>query len=371
MSLRHAQSRNFPETTVISQKRMDTDMKKRMAPLIALLAVLLILFAAYFVMRGINQKNEAGTADSGDGEDTSVVLTDYQNADVKAITFKNPESDGALTFKSDGETWSLASDPNFPASQTKLTAMASALSSVTAEVQLESGSSDDYGLAEPAYTVTASYQAGEESVSRTFYIGDYNSFNDCYYFSEEGSENIYMIASSFAEVFDYTQKELVQTETKPSIDKESITSVDISAGTVSRTIEDAGEIEVISGLYDGLSTSRFLTWYADEEALRDAGLEEPAGTVTIRYSVETTVTDEDGSNSAATVTNEKQVTLTLGGLYTQEAETTGDGDTASKKYTCCRINDSDFIYLMDESAAQTLLAYAAPPAGEDSETAAE
>ena len=76
MSLRHAQSRNFPETTVISQKRMDTDMQKRMAPLIALLAVLLILFAAYFVMRGINQKNEAGTADSGDGEDTSVVLTD-------------------------------------------------------------------------------------------------------------------------------------------------------------------------------------------------------------------------------------------------------------------------------------------------------
>lgn len=355
------------------QKRMDTDMKKRMAPLIALLAVLLILFAAYFVMRGINQKNEEAAADSGDGEETSVVLTDYQNANVKAIAFKNPESDGVLTFETDGETWSLTSDPNFPASQTKLTAMASALASVKAEVQLEAGSSsDDYGLAEPAYTVTATYQDGEGTVSRTFYIGNYNSFNDCYYFSEEGSETIYMIASSFAEGFDYTQKELVQTETKPSIGKESITSVDISAGGEEGSVEDADSIEVIYGLYDGLSTSRYLTWYADEEALRDAGLEEPSGTVIIRYSTETTVTAEDGSSSTTTVTNEKQVTLTLGGLYIPEAETAEDsgGETVSKRYTCYRINDSDFIYLMEESAAQTLLAYAAPPAAEDSDTTA-
>ena len=335
-------------------------MKKRMAPLIVLLSLLIVLFAGYFIMRGINERNTAKTEDTG-SEESGIVLTVYQNANVRAIAFTNPDTTEKLTFESDGETWTLSGEPNFPVSQTKLTAMASATASVKAELQLnpDSGSvSADYGLDEPAYTITVSYLDEDETVNRTFIIGNYNEFNSCYYMSEEGSENIYMISSSFAETFDYTKKELVQTETKPKIDEESITSVEVSAGGSSR-VEEGDGIEVISDLYDGLSTSQFLTWYADDDALKDAGLLEPAGTIVIHYEEETTVTDENNSSSATTVTNEKQVTLTLGGLYEQEAE--GAESSSAKRYTCYRINESDFIYLMDESAAQTLLAFASDP----------
>ena len=204
---------------------------KRSVKTLLLLCMLLVCIGGYWLLQ---QQSSVETVSETTGEfDLNAKVVD----DLTGLTWVNDE----VTYdfvKSDG-TWAKADDATFPVDQDALNALAEDLLALTATRKLEDVTSPaDYGLAEPAFTVTATWSDG---TSTDYIMGDETPFSDGYYLQlSDQSSVIYTVATSLSSAFADTLTDLALKETLPEV--ETVTrmvlgdSLDVTWSETSRGI---------------------------------------------------------------------------------------------------------------------------------------
>lgn len=179
-------------------------MKKKTRNLMILLAVLVVLVGAYFLITALTRQEE-------ELEQQAQTLFSCEQSDISKITYEYEEEKISLVYS--GENWIYEKDETFPLDQSYVETMLSALSNV--EVLRSFQAEDDlasYGLSSPEAKVTALLDNGEEV---TFSVGSYNDVTSSYYLMKEGDNNVYMTSSPIANAFTYGLMDLAQSGSIP------------------------------------------------------------------------------------------------------------------------------------------------------------
>lgn len=332
-------------------------MNKRTGKLIALLAVLAVAVAAYFVASAIAKREESKN-DTPD--ETKISIIDKETTDLVSVTIKAAGSDYTVG-QSDGK-YTLKDDADFPLDQDRAKDIAAAVTSVSADRKVADTGADssEYGLDSPLYTVTAKYSGGAEM---TFRIGSYNRHTDSYYMSIAGEDTVYLVSKTMTSPLGYTMKDLIvnETLTEPDEKFDALTGIKVafSDGTgfryslVSDESEDAEDTWALSlldgtaikgdfskeaeALYDALFGYKPTDWVAygvkTDEQLKEYGLDAPYAEITVYYN-DTVVITPDDSSAPITKTVEKTLTVRIGSLVPAESEPDGEsGTTAESRET--------------------------------------
>lgn len=278
---------------------------KRALILAGVLAVLVLVYVG--VQKGVSSQPETVTEESG-----SYPLTSHTAEELTSLqwTSGDGEEQETLHFVKTGEEeqWQADGDETFPVEQDSVEKLAETLIALEADRKLENVENPgDYGLAEPAFSLTAAWSDGTETV---YAMGDETPFGDGYYLSlssEEGT--VYTVEDSLKSAFSGTLLSFAQKEELPAV--ENVTRL-----TVGDTLDMEGTAETAEGeeeaslhwvwkatgeKLDGdeaealIDEAKNLSWTelkavsTDEEALSGYGLTEEQAVAITLYDGETIV----------------------------------------------------------------------------------
>ena len=313
-------------------QKEETLMKKNRPAILFFIIALAALFIVIYAITAPKMKQPDAVT-----EETTVMLADFKPADMTALTYT--KENRTLSFAYDN-IWYLEDDRDFPLDQEKISGMSSAISSVpmTRSFGAEEISQSDSGLAEPAYTIAVLYSDG---TNITYHIGNYNSFNNNYYFSIEGDDSIYMIASGLSVFFDYTLLELAVFDPLPNLTVDAISSYDVVNPVTSFNVTDSDMLEKLTALY----FDDCIAYKPDAQTLESFGLNDSAPAMTVHYTLVQGIATEEGSiTSTAGIPVDYDMTFRVGSRVEND-------DTL--RYVI--FNDSPLIYTMDAATLETLL----------------
>ena len=268
---------------------------KRSVKTLLLLCVLLICVGGYWVLQ---QQSNVETVSETTGEfDLNAKTLD----DLTGLAWVN--EDITYDFVKADDVWSKADEADFPVDQDALNALAEDFMDMTATRKLEDVASPaDYGMEEPAFTVTATWSDGS---STDYVMGDETPFSDGYYLQLSDQENVlYTVASSLSSMFADTLTDLAQKETLPEV--ETVTrlvvgdSLDVTWSETSRNINpDQHWYDTASGepLSDEdveslVTAAQAIDWEtlvdptAEDDALATYGLTDAEATQLVLYNGE-------------------------------------------------------------------------------------
>jgi hypothetical protein len=163
--------------------------KKKWIPMIALLAVVVLLGVAFFLLSRSNSAEDTA--------DTSIALSTMESADADRIVYTTSSGlDVALTktIKEDnsGYGWTLDSDPKLPLDQNTVATVAGDIVGLKAKRQVtDTSQQSDFGFDNPSMTLLV----GNGSNTLNFTVGALNSMTSAYYVRNEADGLIYTVAS--------------------------------------------------------------------------------------------------------------------------------------------------------------------------------
>lgn len=276
--------------------------QKKLALLVGVLAALCILIA---VVTGV-QKH----IDTVNTVDEEVFATSET-----ALTAVSWTKDGTtLAFTRTDDTWSDASDPDFPVDQDKMGDFLEHFQSVHASFVIEDVQDfAQYGLDAPSCTITLTSADGET----TLQLGDYSAMDEKRYLTL-GGNTVYLIDDDLAAYAASHRDELMRQDNLPEYDTlEGIVATGETAFTVAYRpdeeltytdaydyyLEDGGaskaldtaKVEELVDTLTGLDRTDYATYTADDSTLAEYGLDAPAVTFTV------TTTDEDDVQTVSTL----------------------------------------------------------------------
>lgn len=299
---------------------------KRGKKMILLLGLLCVLLGGYAML---GQMNETTTVSETKGN--------YPLwAEGKTVSSLTWTKDGETFAFSMGESvWMKDGDNTFPVNQTAVENLADKIKNLTAVSELTDVTKpEDYGLAEPAFAVTVRDESGSETV---YAMGDQTPFEDGYYLSVSGNENIYVIESSLATMFSKTLTQLATMETMPEVTGVTRMSVgdtlDVTYNEEALAWTDTatGEILDTDAVADLVEAAQNLTW---SELLTTSAMDDELNAWALDDAQAVTLTLYNG--------NTAERTLLLGG-------TDDEGD----RYA--RLPDSRMVYTFYGSDTDDLL----------------
>ena len=176
--------------------------------LLALLAVLAVLCGGYFVVTNMTQKE--AVIETGGSFEVAGLAPD----EITSMAWQNGDETIRLV-RADG-VWSLDGEANFPLKQDVADELASDIAALEATHTVTGGAdAADYGLDEPAFTVTVENDSGDTLV---YQMGAKNDVTGEYYLRFSENDAIYTIATSLAATFDYNRASLLDAPVIPSLD---------------------------------------------------------------------------------------------------------------------------------------------------------
>ncbi len=277
---------------------------KRSKKMLLLLIALVLCVGGYYGVQLLNSDTASVTEETG-----TFALNSHTADDLTGLSWTKGDENFAFTL-SDG-AWSVVADPVFPLNQEDVQSMADDLLALVGTRQLD-GVTDlaAYGLAEPTFSVTASWSDG---TSTTYAMGDETPFGDGYYIFL-GHENIvYTIEDDIADIFDATMNDLAVLESIPATTAASRLTVsgsfagsatlDIVKAEVSRTINEGelwydnltGAALDTTAAEDLIAAAQAIVWAelaeptASDEELTTFGVDEASATAITLYEDETAV----------------------------------------------------------------------------------
>lgn len=314
-----------------------TKKKNKFLPMIILLIALVVLFAAYKLLSGANERAEAEKKALLEAENADIMIAEYDYTTMTELSYQLRGMD-ELKFAVSGSSWIYLADEKFPLDVTKIAYMASAIAKIAVECTVDEGEPADYGLDDPAYTIRVKYSGGDEHEYR---IGDYNTFNSAYYFMADGG--MYMIASGLLSYFNYTLDDLMVLDTIPYSDwsdADYINFVTVASGDESNKITDSEGKSALVELIKYLPLTECADYYSDAEEKSSYGLDGGASVV-VNYKKAKTSTDADGNESTTYLDTGYTLLIgnkTEGGYYVSPAS-------------------SDITYIVDGETIDEILAY--------------
>ena len=337
---------------------MSRKKKNKILPLAIMAALLAVLIAGYAIMSVYNAKKAEEEADT----ETSTVEV-LKKSSAIPIAFSYDVKGETLAFSYDNEKWVYTGDATFPIDSDTVTKMVVGLTDIKAvsKVNTEGADVAEFGLEKPGLTLMVKYSDGTEY---TFKFGIVNTYNGHQYMTYTGSEDIYMVEASLASGFNKELKSLYEAEIwslqNDAVTAEDVTSVVIeTADGKTNTVEDENGIEKLFELVYKLNISNWEDHYADEAEMKDTyGIHPEGDRVTLNYTKETTVSNEDGTKT--TVNTPAVYTVYFGYEFEVEAEseTTAEGEESAPKmqffYT---FNDSTVVYSKDKDISDDIFSY--------------
>lgn len=291
--------------------------------MILLLVLLLVLVAVYFGLMAWNKNQEE--KQQAKEEEESIYITDI--AEITGI--KYDVGSGEMAFEKEDGAWYYSQDKDFPLAQSYPAQMADTFSRLKAVRELKDGDSlEDYGLTDPAYTVTLTDTGG---TATTLYYG--NAAGDDYYVTVGDTKKVYTVSSTSISDLQYSLEDMAQLDTYPTIGsgnlkKEVITKGGETTAYDSENEDDAENIAAVAGGLGAVTLSDAADYSVEDAALAGYGLDEST-----RITVEVTYTSDE---------EEKTMTLYIG-------NTDGDGN----RYVM--MNDSRIVYLVSEEICKNIL----------------
>lgn len=201
---------------------------KRSKKMLLLLIALVLCVGGYYGVQLLGSDTASVSEEAG-----TFALNSHTADDLTGLSWSNNDERFAFTL-SDG-AWSVTADPAFPLNQTDVQSMADDLLALVGTRQLD-GVTDlaAYGLAEPTFSVTASWSDG---TSTTYAVGDETPFGDGYYISLGQEHVIYTITDDISDIFDTTLNDLAVLESIPAATAATrLTIADGSNGSMSLDI---------------------------------------------------------------------------------------------------------------------------------------
>jgi hypothetical protein len=224
-------------------------MKKTTRNLIILLVVLVLCVGAYVGARVYNDnQTKKAAADASASKITVIALSD-----IDELTWNNGTT--TFTFAKSNGTWAY-SDAAFPLDTSYPEAVASTLASLSAVRKMDqpADSLSAYGLAQPAFTLTAA--SGSQKI--TLLIGSASGAN--YYAKIDGQDAIYTIGSSLVTEIQHNLADMAKIDTFPTLSEKNMTAVSLSSGgktlqLAKQTVESATDSSTATTGTDSSTTS--------------------------------------------------------------------------------------------------------------------
>ena len=276
---------------------------KRALILAGVLAALVLVYAG--VQKSVSQPENV-TEESG-----TYALTAHTAEELTGLQWTNGDGDEqeTLHFVKTGEEeqWQVDGDETFPVEQDSVEGLAETLTALKADRKLENVEKpEDYGLLEPAFTLTAGWSDGTETV---YSMGDETPFGDGYYLSLSGEDGtVYTVADALSGDFSGSLLSFAQSEELPAV--ENVTRLVVGdtldvEGTAEKTEGEGSSLRWIwkatGEKLDGsevealIDEAKHLRWTelkavnADDEALSGYGLTDEQATAITLYDGETIV----------------------------------------------------------------------------------
>ena len=319
--------------------------KRQTVTLLVLCLVLIAFVAGYFgLTRYQAAKEKAEKAEESDKE-----LFQLSSDDINKVEYQGEKS--SLTFKKNGKTWKLASDPDYPLNQDRITEMVDETTGVAATKTVTTSCDDltQYNLDKPDLTVTVTDTSGKET---TIYVGmESVSGGGRYAYCGGDEQKIYLISTSLYSSFDYSLGDLMTVPDIPTVQADEIRYLkvekqkgknfeaeydeknspykDIYGWSIKQpyTQPVAGDkdgLQNIFGSYTNIGFSSGVSYKKDTALEKKYGLDQPQYTVTFR-------------------TAKKDVTLYIG----------KENSDQSSYYV--QMKGKDGIYLMDASNVSKMI----------------
>lgn len=334
---------------------------KRKKTLLSLMVLLVILAVAYLSITKLTKTSDEETQ----SDDTSTVVAEFSSEDLTQISWTYGGE--TIVLNKEDDTWSVSDKSDFPLDTSIVDSMINASVSITASRVLEDSSNlEEYGLDDPALTITL--KSSDQEV--ICLIGDQNSLTDEYYLKLSDSDSIYLVDSTLWDNYACGLYDLAETEEIPTMS--TITDILITSGETTREVEyivqneglsytdkylwyysesgsqtlepaDSSKVSELQSLITGLTWVSCVSYNADETALEGYGLLNPQLKIDVTYketeTVETDETNEDGSNATEEIEYERVFTLLIG----NEA----DG------YTYAKLENSNMVYQISSQVAES------------------
>lgn len=276
---------------------------KRALILAGVLAVLVLVYVG--VQKSVSQPENV-TEESG-----TYALTAHTAEELTGLQWTNGDGDEqeTLHFVKTGEEeqWQVDGDETFPVEQDSVEGLAETLTALKADRKLENVEKpEDYGLLEPAFTLTAGWSDGTETV---YSMGDETPFGDGYYLSLSGEDGtVYTVADALSGDFSGSLLSFAQSEELPAV--ENVTRLVVGdtldvEGTAEKTEGegsslrwiwkatgeklDGSEVEALIDEAKNLRWTELKAVNADDEALSGYGLTDEQATAITLYDGETIV----------------------------------------------------------------------------------
>ena len=197
-------------------------MKTKQRTLAVLLVLVLVLGGLLWVVSRSNAAEETASSAAAEG---SILLSSFAAGDVTSIRYAYGGE--TLTLNYDSGSWTLADDPDYHLDASACNTMVTALASLNAKRQLTAQPGEDYGLADPAVTVTVT-AAGE---TNTFAFGTENPVTGDLYVQKAGDDAVYTVSGNKAACFELTKADLFGAFNPAGLTASALESVSITTGS--------------------------------------------------------------------------------------------------------------------------------------------
>ena len=356
---------------------------KRALILAGVLAVLVLVYVG--VQKGVSSQPEAVTEESG-----SYPLTSHTAEELTSLQWTSGDGEEQETLhfvKTDGQ-WRVEGNEAFPVKQDSVEGLAETLTALKADRKLENVEKpEDYGLLEPAFTLTAGWSDGTETV---YSMGDETPFGDGYYLSLSGEDGtVYTVADALSGDFSGSLLSFAQSEELPAV--ENVTRLVVGdtldvEGTAEKTEGeeaslrwiwkatgeklDGSEVEALIDEAKNLSWTELKAVNADDEALSGYGLTDEQATAITLYDGETIVwkllagAEADEGGHYVRLPDSAMV-------YTADVASLLEADVGSLYDAALTELTAEEVSTISVKAGDQLWEYAADSGDTDTETAAE
>lgn len=134
-------------------------MKTKQRTLAVLLLLALLLGGLLWLVTRSNTAEEAASSAAAEG---TIPLSSFAIGDLEQLQYIYGGE--TITLNYDSGSWTLADDPDYHLDTSACSTMATALASLNAKRQLTAQSGEDYGLTDPAVTVTVTGKRPDQHV---------------------------------------------------------------------------------------------------------------------------------------------------------------------------------------------------------------
>lgn len=238
-------------------------MKTKQRTLAVLLVLVLVLGGLLWFVSRSNAAEEAASSAAAEG---SILLSSFAAGDVTSIRYAYGGE--TLTLNYDSGSWTLADDPDYHLDASACNTMVTALASLNVKRQLTAQPGEDYGLADPAVTVTVT-AAGE---TNTFAFGTENPVTGDLYVQKAGDDAVYTVSGNKAACFELTKADLFGAFNPAGLTASALESVSITTGSGTlalNAVSEPAEAESDSSESAADSTTYQTVWRLADEPSAD------------------------------------------------------------------------------------------------------